>query len=223
MKMNLLNRFTLFFLFFSFTLTASAASLFSPSHRSDRMQVSFQIRDVDPINMTTDKDVEIDVNGTVGWAFGVGYNFTENWEFNFDIAWSDASYSATFTDTNGDPKAYSNRIYSSTTNFAATYNFTNKRLTPYVGASVGWAFVDSNIRDGRDGVYCDPFYYYYCYSYTPTKNTTEFTYGAQAGLRFDANNQLFFKLGVDNQWIDFSNVKSAPSATVYRFEVGFMF
>lgn len=207
---------------FSLAFSVNAASLSSPSHRTNATEVSFQIRNIDSLQLKNDKNVEIDIDSSIGWAFGIGRHFTEKWAFNFDIAWSDANYKANFI-KEGTPRTYSNRMYSSTTNFGGTYHFLAKRFTPFIGASIGWAFVDSNIRDGGDLIYCSPFFPYYCYPYTPTKSTTEFTYGAQIGLRFDVTNQLFFKASAGEQWVDYSGSTSTPESIIYRFEVGAMF
>jgi hypothetical protein len=223
MKLNLIKYFTFVVLFLNYAITVDAAGLSSQSKRAGRMELSFQTRYLNSMQVSTNKGVDVDLDSSIGWAFAFGYNHTKNWAFNFDIAWSDANYTGTFTDGNGDKRSYSNRLYSSTTNFGAIYHFSGKRFTPFIGATLGWAFVDSNIRDGSDEIYCSPFFPYYCYAYTPTKNSTEFTYGALVGLRFEASDSLFFKGSIGNQWIDLSQTTSTPDNIVYRLEIGFMF
>ncbi|VAW61457.1 hypothetical protein MNBD_GAMMA08-1743 [hydrothermal vent metagenome] len=222
-KTNLITSFTGTLLVASFSSATMAAGMSSPSKRAERTEISFQVRYHDSVSMTTKSDINIDVNSDVSWAFGVGYNFSENLAFDFDVGWGDTGYTGTFIDENNTQQTYSNRLSSSNTNFGLTYNFLAKRFTPFIGASIGWAFLDSNIRDGKDQIYCEPIFPFYCFAFTPTKTSTEFTYGATLGVRFDVSKQMFFKGGVGTKWVDLGNARSTPSATIYHFTVGYMF
>lgn len=222
MKLNLFSIGIRSALIFGLAFTANAGSLSSPSHRGNSTEVSFQIRDTGSLQLTNNNGAEVDIEGAVGWGFGIGHNFTEKWAFNFDMAWNDADYKASFIDKDGVARTIRNTMYTNAMNFGGTYYFLAKRFTPFVGATIGWAFVDSNIRDGRDQLFCDPFFYY-CSYYTPTKSSTEFTYGALVGLRFDVNDKMFLKVSAGQQWIDFGGTVSATDSTTYRFEIGAMF
>jgi len=197
----------------------------SLSDRKDRWEVFFQTRYLDSIDVDFIGGAEASLNDDMAWAFGLGYNYTEHWAFNFEIGWSDAGYSGTRIDDDGTPQAVSGNLYTSSTNFSGIYNFSAQRFTPFIGASIGWTFVDSNIPNGLPETICwyDPWWGYICDSYVPTKTTTEFSYGAVLGLRFDVNDKLFLRGSAGKQWIDFSHTSSTPDLTAFRFDIGVMF
>lgn len=209
----------------AFSGASYAEGLNSASDRTDRWELSFQTRFLDSIDIDFDGGASATLNDEMGWAFGVGYNYSEHWAFNFDIGWSDINYAGTRIDNLGAPQNVSGTIYTSSANFGAIYNFSAKRFTPFAGASIGWSFVDTNIPNGLPQTICwyDPWWGYVCDTDVPTKTTTEFAYGAVLGLRFDVRDNLFFRGSIGKQWIDFSNASSAPDLTAYRFDIGVMF
>lgn len=223
-KNNLMKHIIVVLLLSSFT--ASAGGFDSLSDREKRWELSFQTRYINSINIDFKGDAEASLNDTLAWAIGLGYNFTENWAFNFDIGWSEAGYSGTRIDDNGAPATVSGNLYSSTVNFSGIYNFTNKRFTPFAGASIGWTFIDTNVPSGEPPetvCWWDPWWGYVCSNYLPTKTTTEFNYGLVLGMRFDVNEKLFFRGSAGKQWIDFNNASGTPDLTVFRFDIGVMF
>jgi len=224
-KNTILRRMMGILLLFVLAVANSAADLDSVSHRTDRWEASFQIRYLDSIDIGFTGGAEANLNAELGWSLGMGYNFSENWAFNFDIGWSDIGYSGTRIDSNGTPETVSGTLFTSSSNFSAIYNFSAKRFTPFVGTSIGWTFVDTNIPDGLPQTACwyDPWWGYVCDTYVPTRTSTEFSYGAVVGLRFDVKNNLFFKTSIGKQWMDFGSATSTPDFTIYRFDVGVMF
>ncbi|RDH82887.1 MAG: hypothetical protein DIZ80_11505 [endosymbiont of Galathealinum brachiosum] len=224
--MSLLKFFTHITFLSFFTITAIADNLMSLSDRKDRWELSFQTRYFESIDLEFEGGASASLNEDINWAIGLGYNYSEHWAFNFDMGWGDAGYSGTRIDDNDTPESVSGNIYTSSMNFGTTYNFLAKRFTPFVGASVGWTFVDTNIPDGLPQTVCwyDPWWGYVCDTFIPTKTTTELTYGAIAGLRFDVNDQLFLKGSAGKQWIDFGKTTgSTPDFIIYRLDIGVMF
>ena len=55
-----------------------------------------------------------------------------------------------------------------------------------------------------------------------TYTSTEFNYGAGAGLRYDFNRKLYIKGGINLNVIDISSSNTADFTT-YQFTFGFMF
>jgi len=210
---------------FGFSIASSEAGLDSPSKRTDRWEGSFQIRYLDSIDIGFNGGAEANLNEELSWALGLGYNYTEHWAFNFDIGWNNVGYAGTRINDNGNPQTVSGALYTSNTNFSGIYNFSAKRFTPFVGASIGWTFVDTNIPNGLPQTVCwyDPWWGYICDSTVPTKTTTEFTYGAILGLRFEVNKSMFLRASAGKQWIDFNSAAGTPDFTSYRFDIGFMF
>jgi len=97
-------------------------------------------------------------------------------------------------------------------------------LTPYISGNFGVSFVDTGIKDGGgyDSCYYDPFYGYVCGVYETTKTSTDFTYGASIGLRYDFENKLFVKGGMGVNVVNFDS-KETPVFTTYQLTVGSIF
>ncbi len=210
---------------FSVLVSVSAAGLDSSSNRTGHWEASFQTNFLDSINVGFTGGAEANINDDMSLGFGIGYNYSEHWAFNFDFGWNNVGYSGTRINTNGNPQTVSGTLFTSSTNFGGIYHFSAKRFTPFVGASMGWTFVDTNIPNGVPQTVCwyDPWWGYICNNSVPTKTTTAFSYGAIAGLRFELDKNLFLRGGVGKKWIDFNNATGTPDFTSYRFDIGFMF
>ncbi len=168
-----------------------------------------------------------DLNGGWGWGFGFGYNFDEHWGFNFDISWRSSNYDATVLaeDENGNTELvnYSSRLDTSSTQFSGTYNFLDKRFTPYVSGIIGWTFIDTNIPTGPPQNWCwwDPWWGYICSQYVPTLSETDFTYGGALGVRFDVTRSVFLRASYNKIWIDFQKA-AAEDFDAIRLDIGFL-
>jgi len=168
-----------------------------------------------------------DLKGGTGWGFGFGYNFDEHWGFNFDISWRSANYDATVLaeDENGNTEwvNYSSRLDTSSTQFSGTYNFMDKRFTPYISGSIGWTFIDTNVPTGPPQSWCwwDWMLGYVCSTYVPTKSETDFTYGGALGVRFDVNRSVFLRASYNKIWIDFQKA-DAEDFDAIRLDIGFL-
>lgn len=222
---NLLKYFTSIVFLCGFLSHGLAADLDSPSNRSDRWEASFQTRFLDSINIGFEGGAEANFNDDVGWAVGLGYNYTEHWAFNFDFSWNNVDYAGTRIDSIGNPQTVSGSIFTSSTSFGGIYHFSAKRFTPFIGASMGWTYIDTNIPNGVPQTICwyDPWWGYICDTSVPTKTSTSFSYGTMLGLRFDITEDVFLRGSVGKQWIDYDNTTGTPDFTSYRFDIGFMF
>jgi opacity protein-like surface antigen len=200
------------------------------SNRQDGFEIILQSKYVDSKSASGENGSGVDVQDSWGWGFGFGYNFTEHWAFNFDISWRSANYDATVIvednaepPTESGPKKYAGRLDTSSTQFSATYNFLDKRFTPYVSGILGWTFIDTNIATGPPQEWCwwDYWWGYICSSYIPTKSETDFTYGGALGVRFDITRSVFLRASYNKLWIDFKNA-SAEDFDGIRLDIGFL-
>lgn len=209
----------------SLAQTLNAGSLSAASDRADRWEFLFQTRYMEAMDIDFDGGAKASVNDDLGWNIGLTYNVDEHLAVGFDMGWADAGYAGTRVDDNGDTQQVSGNLLTSSLNFNGIYYFSAKRFTPYAGASLGWTFVDTNIPIGPPVTTCwyDPFWGYICDTYVPTKTTTELTYGAVMGLRFDLNDKLFLKAGMGKQWIEFSSAADTTDFTTYHINIGVMF
>ena len=204
-------------------------ALMQLSNREGGFEISLQSKYVDSKSASGQNGSGIDVQDSWGWGFGFGYNMTEHWAFNFDISWRSANYDATVVGDDPDnPGAtettnYTGRLDTSSSLFSATYNFMDKRFTPFVSAILGWTFIDSNISSGPPQYYCwwDYFWGYVCSTYVPTHSETDFTYGGAIGLRFDISRNVFLRASYNKSWIDFKN-NSAEDFDAFRLDIGFL-
>jgi len=208
-----------------FLSPAFAADIMSLSDRKDRWEVTFQTNYLESKDIEFDGGAEARLNEEWMFGFGVGYNFDEHWALDFDLNWNDVGYSGTRVLDDNSTEQVSGTLFTNSMMFTGIYHFSAKRFTPFVGASAGWTFVDSNIASGPPETICwyDPFWGYICNTIQPTFTTTEFTYGASAGFRFDVKDNLFLRLSAGKKWIDFSRANSTPSFTSFRFDIGLMF
>jgi opacity protein-like surface antigen len=211
-------------LFVTFTNSVIASDFLKTSFRDKQWEVSLLTKYTDSIQMDFTGGARANLNEEWAWGFGVGYNFTKQWAFSFDISGTNVGYSGTRVLDDSTKESVSGRLSTSSSNFTGTYYFTKNRFTPFIGASLGWIFIDSNVPDGPPGSVCwwDPFWGYICNGYQPTKTTTEFTYGLNMGLRLEVNRDLFFRGSLGRTWADLSN-STTPEFDNLRFDIGIMF
>lgn len=202
------------------TVTTSQAG----SDREQNWDVYFSPNYVASKTLSFDQDAQVDLNDRTGWSLGFGFNFTNYISADLVFSSSNGSYAVKSIDDTGAPVEYSNNMYSSSMMAGMTYNILKGPFTPYISANIGGTFVDTGIRDGGgyESCYYDPWYGYVCGIYETTKSSTEFSYGAGAGLRYDLKNKLFLKAGVGVNVVGF-NSNNTPLFTIYQLTVGSRF
>lgn len=198
----------------------------SASHREGKWQGYFGGNYTNSTSIDFNGGASADIDGDLGFIFGLGYNFTEKLALDFDMGWVSVSYKGTRENANTSAReTFGGTMDASSTRFNLTYNFMAKRLTPFIAGNIGWTWIDSNIPSGPStgGCWWDPWYGYICSSFQPTYGATEFTYGGSLGVRYDVNNTLFLRGLVGKQWLDVSTANGTPDFTSYRVDIGFMF
>jgi opacity protein-like surface antigen len=204
-------------------------ALMKLSNRQGGFEVLLQSKYTDSKSFEGQNGSSADVQDSWGWGFGFGYNFTEHLAFNFDISWRSANYDATIivedqdNPSNSGPKQFTGTLDTSSSQFSATYNFLDRRFTPYVSGILGWTFIDTNVPSGPPQNWCwwDPWWGYICSSYIPTHSETDFTYGGALGLRFDVTRTMFLRASYNKLWVDFKNA-SAEDFDGLRLDIGFL-
>lgn len=173
-----------------------------------------------------DNGAEADINARSSLGFGFGYNLNSNIELSLLFAASSANYTGTriIDDGSDTPEKFTSNLYTSTISFGFTYNFLKSPLTPYLSANLGSTYIDSGIPSGKiiTGCWWDPWYGYICTPRAQTYTSTEFNYGASAGLRYDFNRKVYIKGGIGKNYIDIDSSNTA-GFTAYQFIFGFMF
>ncbi len=168
----------------------------------------------------------IDTKDEFGFTIGGGYNFTDRLATTFGLQWAGVGYNSTAMDENGGPVDINGKYDSFTASGNLVYYFTDGQLTPYVGAGIGWSWIDTNVPNGPGSTWCwwDPWWGYVCSSSYPTETLNAFTYQATLGLRYDFDNdRTFMRLGYTSQWMDFDAASGTPRFDVIVLDFGWLF
>lgn len=204
------------------TAGTSAAAVRSAESRAERWDFSIQTRYAWSQEITGDNGGRVDFEDDLGWGFGFGYHFSEQFKLGFSLAWHSIYYRATaFSDDgSGDTRTYANYLDTSTLALTGDYTFGKSRLKPYVSGNLGWLAVDTNITADIDvGCWYDPWWGYICNEYVQTYGTDAFTYGLGLGLQFDLSPAAFLKAGWDHNWNDLDAMNSND---LLRIDIGFL-
>jgi len=208
------------------SLLLSAESQAAPGNRTGAWQISLIPSFTNSKSIQFDSGASADINEHSGLAFAIGYNYSDHLEIDLDFGAGNANYVGTriLADGNNTPDKYNGTFYSSHMNLGLTYNFLASRFTPFVKGNIGLSYIDSGIPTGDYGTVCwwDPWWGYYCGPYARTYTTSDFSYGADLGLRFDITNKVFIKGSVGKTYIDLDTA-GTPDFTQYKFTIGFSF
>lgn len=182
--------------------------------------------------ITDSKDLQFENGATANLeqdsslGFGVGYNLSSHIELALEFVSNDTNYTSTAIpeDPAESPVTSRGSIYTSTINFGFTFNFLTTPFTPYVTANLGSTYIDSGVYTGNVGSGCwwYPYYGYICGPVAQTYTSTELSYGAALGLRYDFNRKLYMKGEARKSFIDMGN-SNTPDFDTLRLIFGFMF
>jgi len=182
--------------------------------------------------ITDSKDLQFENGATANLeqdsslGFGVGYNLSSRIELALEFVSNDTNYTSTAIPEDPAESAVtsSGSIYTSTINFGFTFNFLTTPFTPYVTANLGSTYIDSGVYTGNVGSGCwwYPYYGYICGPVAQTYTSTELSYGAALGLRYDFNRKLYMKGEARKSFIDMGN-SNTPDFDTARLIFGFMF
>ena len=204
----------------------SADSTAAPGNRTGAWQITLIPSFTNSQSIQSDTGASADINEHSGFGIGIGYNYSDQLEIELDFGSGNANYSGTriVDDGNNTQEQYTGSFYTSHMNLGLTYNLMAARFTPFIKGNIGLTYIDSGIPTGDivNGCWWDWWGYYYCGSYAVTYTTSDLSYGADLGLRFDITNKIFIKGSVGKTYIDLSNTET-PDFTQYKFIVGFSF
>jgi hypothetical protein len=172
----------------------------------------------------------VDLNDDLGWGFGFGYNVNERFLVGSNFTWLSASYEATgaIFDNSGNPTGttfdVSGTLDATNWQIFGQYNILKGKITPFLQASFGWTWIDSNIPTGlpQTGCWWDPWYGYICNTYQPTYESTPFAYGAAAGVHAEIGDRFYLEGSYNYLWVDSDNAGTL-GFDGFRLNVGWMF
>ena len=218
-SIKLIKPLIIFLLFFSLNAHAFKDS------RDDKWEFFLSPQFTNSKTLEFDNGAKADINERSSIAFCFGYNINHYIELTTQFASSSSNYTGTrILEDTGETENFTANLYTSSINFGFTYNLLSTPFTPYISANFGSTYIDSGIPTGDIGSVCwwDPWWGYICSPTAQTYTSTEFNYGAGAGLRYDFNRKLYIKGGVNLNVIDTSSSNTADFTT-YQFTFGFMF
>lgn len=171
----------------------------------------------DTIESKNKAKVEFDDN--TGWGFSLGYNFDNHLNLAWEFSYTNPTFDATYEDSSGDEQTLRHRSDFYTNNLNLTYHFFKGNITPYVEGGLGFAYVDSNVSNGK--VYCSGYYYWYCQS--DSFDSTDWTYNAAVGLRAELNSNVFIRGSYGYQKVDVGSGSNKFDSSITRLEAGLQF
>jgi len=108
----------------------------------------------------------------------------------------------------------------------ATWNLLARPVTPFLTASAGVIFLDTDLgaEPPANACWVYPWYGEVCGDKAPTNALARFTYGIGTGLRYDLPRQQgFIRAIVGAEWIDFREALSPVGYVVVRADFGLRF
>lgn len=200
------------------------------SERGTKWQTSIPLTFTSGGSYDSEEGTSVDVNDDLGWGFGFGYHINNRFLVGVDLTWLSANYNVSLaTDINNDqvPDAtttVSGTLDASNLQFFGQWNILGGRVTPFLRASLGSTWIDSNIPSGPATGTCwwDPWYGYICNTWQPTFEDTSLAYGAAVGVRGELTPAFFIEGSYSVLWIDFDKAGNQSFDGV-RVNVGWVF
>ena len=166
------------------------------------------------------------VDDDLGLALSFVYRFNSRFELLFGFDWNNVDYKANIAPAPispggpivGNGFSVDGTLEYWTPRVGVNFNLLEGDLTPYVTGGIGWAFIDTNIPDGRptSACYWDPWYGYVCGTFQDTKNFDELTYNVGVGLRWDVSRTMSLRFGYERHWLDLGEATSQPGFDVIK-------
>jgi len=171
------------------------------------------------------------VDDEFGFGFNIGYNWTDNLNFSADLEFLRPDYTAVVISEPNPPDGsmqttrVDHRLSQFNGRFKGTYYLTDGPFVPFVEAGVGWSFIDSNVASGPPQGFCwwHPWWGYVCESFVDTFSSTEFSYGAGAGFRYELLGGSFIKASYNVWKLDTGSSRADPSLESFKLEYGWRF
>jgi opacity protein-like surface antigen len=196
-----------------FLVSGSLPAIAADSNREETWQFYFPITYVSSESFDGQSGTFVDLNSDIGFGVAFGYNFDERWFLGGELTWMNMSYNGEVAiDDEGDgiPDEIfriSGTSESSSIQLSGQYNFLKKSFTPFVRASLGSTYIDSNIASGPPEGVCwwHPWWGYICDVWQPTYDNFSFSYGAGIGLRGNLTETFFIEASYNQLWVDTSH------------------
>lgn len=206
-------------------IVIAGANVAGAQDRDDRWEFGLGVLYQLGTDLDFDGGAAMDADDDFGFQIDAGYNFTDNLAVKFGMQWTGVSYNADTFDEEGDPVALRGSYDQMAFFGDLRYYFGDSALAPYIGAGIGWTFIDTNVPSGPPSTGCwwDPWWGWVCYTNYPTHTSDAFSYQASVGLRYEFNYNSYVDFGYTSQWLSLSAADSTPRFDVFSLKFGWMF
>lgn len=187
-----------------------------------RLDILYQNSSDWDFNGGTTAEVDSDTNFLIGF----GYHLNDNLELGGNMTFGQTDYTADIVgDEIGEIFAVRGEYEAWSLLFDATWNFMPGDFTPFLSATAGWSWVDTNIATGppQTGCWWDPWWGYICANFQNTKSLDGFAYGFDVGARYDFTDTVSLRGSYRMMWVDLSNASSTPDMDGFRLGIGWRF
>jgi opacity protein-like surface antigen len=195
------------------------------NHRERTWEVSLLLQQQTSVSEAFAGGSTLDMYSSLGFGFGVGWNWTEKVNLSYRFSLNKPDYTAVIVpqDAEQPVQTISYQMSNYTNQFNFTYNFLRGPLTPFVQAGVGWTKLDSNVPEGPPQIDCwwDPWWGYICFDDWETFKTSQFTYSLGLGVRWDFNGALFMRGSYNREFIKLDS--GSTNLDTLTLEGGLMF
>lgn len=172
-----------------------------------------------------------EIDSDTSLLLGMSYHMTDQLELGGNVTFGQTDYDADIaTDLDGDQVtdgaiSVSGEYESTALLFDATWNFMPGDFSPFVSASAGWSWIDTNIatEPPQTGCWWDPWWGYVCTTFQDTKSLDGFTYGFDVGARYDISDTFAIHGSYRMMWVDLDNASGTPDLDGFRLGVGWKF
>jgi hypothetical protein len=191
--------------------------------RSGQYDFGFKVNYLSSMDIKGENGSKVNLTDDVGFGFLFGYNYTEHLNFSFEFSYNQPGYTATVVSDEVISREFTtrNKLDILNSQFNTTYNFTQKDITPFISAGLGWSYMDSNVPTGRYEEFCvwDPWYGYACGGLQDTYDAYNFSYNASAGFRWDIDRTMYATASYTNVWYDFDHAKTLSTES-FQIQIG---
>lgn len=194
---------------------------FGPDERAEEWNTIINITYTGSEFIDGPADLSLSINDDWGFGFGLAYNFTNHLALGFEFNFSSPRYTLTGTpEGETEPQTLSHKMNVFSGLVRGTWHILSGNFTPFIDVNAGFAYLDSNVKDGPS--YCYPDWYWGWVCFSSTYSDTRFTYGGAAGLRWDITRGFFMRASYGIQLIDVSNT-SDPQFNNARVDFGWRY
>lgn len=194
--------------------------------RAGSWEAGFHIADQSAVSLDGSVGSFLEIDGSTGYGFTGGYNFTNRLAVMLDANWSSPSYRARFVpDGAGAPQTLRTKMDVATLQLKGVVYFLEGNLTPFVEGGLGWTNIDSNIIDGPPFTSCwwDPWWGFICRSVYETYSETRSSYSGAIGLRWDFSADLTLRGSLGVVKVDTGEDTEDASLDKVRFDLAWRF